>query len=489
MTILKFKTVSGIKWSTISQVGRQGTQLLTTVILARLLTPSDFGLVGMAMVIVGFIGIFKDLGTSAAIIQRKELSESLLTSIFWINVGFGILAMIILYFFAPVGAMLYHEPRVTVVLQVLSTSFFISSLGILHQALLERSVSFESLAKLELISVFVGAIVGIGLALNNRGVWSLVFQTLTTVSIATVLLWQSSSWRPQWLFHWNEVKAVRRFSLNLTGYNIFNYFARNVDYLLIGRYLGAQDLGYYTLAYRILLFPLQNISAVIGRVTYPVFSTIQDDNKRFASAYLKVVEGIALIAFPLMMGVLALAKPFILTFFGEKWQQVIPLVMILAPIGLIQSVGATVGPIYQVKGRTDWMLHWGFGAGTFTILSIIIGLYWGIVGVAAAYAIASLILLYPNFAIPFRLINLKFVQMLKVLRRSLLNSSLMFITVILVRAVLPPWFSDFAVLGVSVAVGTVTYAVTSWLTNRSQLQELWEIAELEMPISVKHDGE
>jgi len=316
--MIKYKAVSGIKWSTVSQVGRQGTQLVTTIILARLLSPSDFGLVGMAMVVIGFIGIFKDLGTSAAIIQRKKLSEGLLSSIFWVNVGFGALAMAVLFFGAPLGGLFYHEPRVDAILRVLSLTFFISGLSILQQALLERSLAFKKLAKVEISAVAAGAAVGIGMAFSGFGVWSLVFQSLTTVSVTTILLWLFSTWRPKWIFHWSEVKSVSSYSLNLTGFSIFNYFARNADYLLIGRYLGAQDLGYHTLAYRILLFPLQNISSVIGRVMFPVYSGIREDNTRFAKAYLKVASTIALITFPMMLGVLALAKPFVLTVFGIK---------------------------------------------------------------------------------------------------------------------------------------------------------------------------
>ena len=473
MSALREKAVSGVKWSTVSQAGRFVTQLLTTVILARLLAPSDFGLVGMAMVVIGFIGIFKDLGTSAAIIQRKELSESLLSSIFWVNAGFGASATFLLFLFAPLGGLFYQEPRVVIILQVLSTSFFISGLGILHQALLERSVSFDKLARLEIISVVLGAIVGVGLAFANAGVWSLVVQTLTTVTLTTVLLWRYSAWRPLRVFEMSEIKAVSRFSLNLTGFNIFNYFARNADYLLIGRFLGAQDLGYYTMAYRILLFPLQNISAVVGRVLYPVLSTIQDDDSRFTYAYLKVVRSISLITFPLMMGVLAVAKPFVLVFLGEKWQPVILLIMILAPVGLIQSIGTTVGTIYQVKGRTDWMFLWGLGSGTLAFIAFLIGLRWGISGVATAYAVASFILFYPSFSIPFRLIDLSFSKLLRVLVKPLLNSLIMYLLVIALEYLLPKNISDEILLGLSIGFGGIIYITLNWLTNREQLLELW----------------
>ncbi len=475
MSTLKHKVISGVKWSAVSQVGRQVTQLLTTVLLARLLLPSEFGLLAMAMVVIGFINIFKDLGTSAAVIQQKELSQLLLSSIFWINVGFGLIATMILFLLAPLGAAYYQEPRVTIVLQVLAPSFFISGLGILHQALLERTISFDSLAKLELVSVIVGAIAGVSLALLKAGVWSLVFQSLATSLLTTILLWQSSSWRPKWIFHWKEVKAVSRFGLNLTGFSIFNYFARNADYLLIGRYLGAQELGYYTLAYRILLFPIQNISAVIGRVMYPVLSTMQDNNESFISAYLKIIQYISLITFPMMMGLWVISQPFILAFFGEKWRPVILLIEIFAPVGLVQSIGTTVGAIYQAKARTDWMFRWGLGSGMFVVTAFIIGLRWGIVGVAAAYAIVTFIILYPSFTIPFRLIGLKFFQMLIVLAPSLFNSSLMLLAILMLKMTLFTSLSNTSVLILSLIIGSAIYVAMTLLTNRKQVRELWSL--------------
>lgn len=478
VSTLRSKAVSGIKWSAVSQAGRQATQLVTTVILARLLSPADFGLVGMALVVTGFVNIFKDLGTSAAIIQQKELSEDLLPSIFWINIGFGLAATLVLFLLAPWISLYYQEPRVAVVLQVLAPGFFISGLGILHQALLERSLSFNTLARLEVISALAGAVIGIALAFLNAGVWSLVFQSLGTAFFITGLLWLSSPWRPRWTFHWKEVKAVSRFSLNLTGFSIFNYFARNADYLLIGRYLGAQELGYYTLAYRILLFPIQNITAVIGRVLYPVLSTFQDDNQRFSSAYLKVTASIALVSFPLMLGVMALARPFILTLFGQRWEPVILLVTILAPVGLVQSIGSTVGAIYQSKGRTDWMFRWGLVAGVLVMIAFVIGLRWGTTGVAVAYALATGLLFYPSFAVPFRLTELKFVQMVRLLTPPFFNSVFMLVALLILRFSLPASLPNLLVLMLCAAGGVTTYIMSSWFTNQDQIKELWEITRM-----------
>lgn len=476
MTTLKDQTVSNVKWSALSKFSRQGTQFVTTIILARFLSPSDFGLLGMAMVVIGFIEIFKDLGTISAIIQKKDLSAVLLSSIFWVNVGFGILATAVLFFGAPLGEFFYGEPGVVEILRVLSLNFFISSLGILQQGLLQRSLAFKSLAKVEISAVVCGAVAGIGLAWFGAGVWSLVFESLLTVFLTTIFLWFSSAWRPQWIFHWKEIKPVTSFSLNLVGFNVFNYFSRNADNFLIGRYFGAQNLGYYTLAYNILLFPIQSISSVIGRVMYPVLSKFQNDHQRFAHAYLKMIEFIAIITFPLMAGFFSLAKPFVITFFGNDWLPVVPLIMILAPVGMIQSIGTTVGLIYQAKGKTSWMFYWGVASGTLVILAFLIGLRWGILGVAVAYSIISLVLFYPNFSIPFRLVDLDFTSLIKTVSLSFLNTVFMFITLFLFRTFLYSLLSERIYIILSVIVGISIYVGASLLTNGVLLKELWGLA-------------
>lgn len=475
LNLLQQSAVSGFKWSSTSQIGKQGLQLLTIVILARLLKPADFGLVNMATIVTGFGTLFKDLGTSAVVIQRKNISEELLSSIYWINVSFGLVVTVTIYLFSPLVADFFQEARVEPLLQALSITFFISGLSILQQAFLERELAFRKLAMVEILSAVVGSFIGIFAALLGFGPWSLVFQTLAIASVTTVSLWTVSSWRPKRFFHWKEVKAVSSYSLNLTGFNIFNYCVRNTDYLLIGKFLGAKDLGYYTLAYQIMLYPVQSISSVIGRVMFPFYATIQDDIARFHNVYLKVAGAIALVTFPMMFGLLALVEPFVLTVFGFQWRPVVLLLTILVPVGIIQSVGTTVGAIYQAKGRTDWMFRWGIAAGMISISAFLIGLHWGIVGVAAAYTIASSVLAYPNFVIPFRLIDLSMGELYDALCRPFTASLVMLAGILALRFILPADVSRAWVLCLSVPAGSIIYLSATWYMNREQVLELFGV--------------
>ena len=359
---LRRSAISGVKWSSISLFGRRCLSLLTTIVLARLLAPADFGLVAMAAVVIGFIELFKDLGTATAVIQRKDPSQALLASVFWLNAGFGLAAAMVLYLLAPLLGAFYREPQVIPIMQMLSLSFLLSGLSNVQMSLLERNLEFYKLACIEIGTALFATLVGITAAVLDQGAWSLVYQMLAGNFLGTLLLWGASLWRPSWQFDWQEIRSVMGFSLNLTVGNIFNYFARNADKLLIGRFLGMQDLGYYDLAYRLMLFPLQGISAVIGRVMFPLYSRMQDDAGQFGRTYLKVASAIALISFPLMLGLTALTGPFVLTLFGPAWTPVIPLLLILGPLGAVQSILTTIGHIYTAKGRTDLGMWWTVGA-------------------------------------------------------------------------------------------------------------------------------
>lgn len=469
---LNNKILTGAKWLAISQAGRQLMQFLTTIVLARLLSPTDFGMIGMATVVVGFVGIFKDLGTSAAIIQREELTDVLLTSVFWLNITFGILATMVLFLCAPFAAIYYHENMITPLLRTLSLTFLISSITIVHLGIAERNLAFNMIVKVEIIATLVGSVVGIGFALTGAGVWSLIYQSLAVTSVTTVLLWQFSTWRPSGLPRLVEIHSVSKYSLNLVGFNVLNYLTRNVDYFLIGRYLGAESLGCYTLAYRLMLYPLQTISTVLGRVMFPAYSQIQQCNSRFRIIYQKVARIIAVITFPMMVGLMAVSRPFVLTVFGYKWQPVIILIIIFGPIGMMQSVGTTVGAIYQAKGRTDWLFRWGIASSIVVVTGIVIGLKWGIVGVALGYVVATALITYPSFSIPFRLIGLQVRQLGGTLLKPFLNSLIMGLFVLIIEKILQVYMTNSILLVTSIMTGVVIYLLCILTWDRPMLEEL-----------------
>ncbi|MGE5810881.1 MAG: MOP flippase family protein, partial [Ignavibacteria bacterium] len=376
--------ISGFKWSSFSQYSRQVLQLITTTILARLLDPKDFGLIGASMVFIGFAGIFKDLGTSAAIIQKKDIPKNFISSIFWFNIFLGTFFTLILILFSPLIASLYNESRLNGIIKALSISFFLSSTSILNQTLLEKNLEFKKIAKAEFLSSLIGAFTGISFAFLGFGVWSLVLQALSSSFINSILLWYLT--KPILSFSFNKIHllSILKFGSNFTGFNIFNYFVRNSDVFLIGKYLGTESLGYYTLAYKLMLYPIQSITGVINRVMFPVYSQLDDDQK-LREIYIKITLGIAFFTFPLMAGISGIGDILVIAVFGEKWRLSGTILMILAPVGLLQSIDCTTGSLFLAKGRTDILFRWGIVTGLVTLVAVIIGLNWGIIGVAFSY--------------------------------------------------------------------------------------------------------
>jgi PST family polysaccharide transporter len=264
--------------------------------------------------------------------------------------------------------------------------------------------------------------------------------------------------------------------MGLVGFNLCNFCSRNVDYLLIGRFLGTRELGLYTIAYRLMLYPLHNISAVMGRIMFPVLAQVNEDLPRFRRGYLAAIGSIALASFPMMTGLIVTADLLVPVVLGLQWKPVVPLIQILAFVGLIQSIGTTVGSIYQAKDRTDLLLKWGLLSSALTVLSFAIGLNWGTIGVASAYAVVSVALAVPGVLIPFRLIGLELFEFTSRLWRPGVCSLLMGGLVLLVRPVFEAVCAPRESLIFSVVSGLLAYCVLSWWINQASIRQSFEAA-------------
>ncbi len=388
---LKKKTINGLIWSGISQGGRQISQFIVTVILARLLSPNDFGLLAMATVFVNFVNIFSEMGISSALIQKQDIHDRHYYSAFWLNIFVGINLTIIFIVVAPLITKFYRKPELLPILIVISVNFFISSFTIIQQTILTKEMDFKRLAIRDIIAVIISGVIGIYLAYHGFGIWGLVYQQISFAVINAVLLWILSSWRPKFVFAKSDIKDIFNFSANLTGFNIVNYFSRNIDQLLIGKFLGAQALGYYSLAYKIMLYPLQNISAIIGKVMFPALSKIQGNLIKVREIYSQMIEKIALITFPLMSVVFATAPELVRVIWGEKWAPMIPLIRILSVCGMLQSIHTTCGGLLLSQGKSELQLRLGLWSAFLNTAAICIGLRWGIYGVAVCYLIIQIL--------------------------------------------------------------------------------------------------
>jgi O-antigen/teichoic acid export membrane protein len=384
----------------------------SVAVLARKVPPSAYGLLGMAAVIINFFETFRDMGTGNAIIREREVSDRLLSSVFWLNLGLGVVLALAVASLGFPAATFFKEPGLTRVMQALAVVFLMNSLAVLPTGLLNREMAFRQIAIVQLVGAVFGTAVAITAALLGAGVWSLVFSTLVSTSLTTIGLWIACSWRPLLVVDWREVRSVASYSLHLSGFNFLNYFTRNADNLIVGRFLGDIALGYYQMAYTLMTYPLSNVTSVIANALFPAFSSVQDDDERFRSAFVRTCMLVGLVTIPAMLGLMVVAGPFVEVVLGAKWRPVIGLMLVFAPLGMLQSIYGLTGLPYYAKKRTDLLLRWGLFSGSIYVASFFLGLRWGIQGIADAYAVAWILLMWPGFTIPFRLVGLSWREFL-----------------------------------------------------------------------------
>jgi PST family polysaccharide transporter len=428
--------------------------------VARILGPKTYGVMALANLLIVFILNFRDLGTGSAIVQRTAVSKRFLSSLFWVNFLLGLVMALAVISASPLMARWFHSPQLVPILCVLSASFWLTSCGVVANSLLVRNMKFRSLAVVDLSAALASYIVALTFAYNGFGVWSLVFANVANSLTATAGYCIASGWSPKREFDRAEVGSIAHYSLNLSGFGLVNYFSRNADNIVVGKFLGEAPLGAYQMAYNLMLTPIQNISSVIAQATFPAFARIKDDNERFRQAYTRSCMLIALITFPVMAGMGVVADPMIRAIMGQKWVAAIAIFQILAAVGLVQSIATTVGQIYMAKARTDWMFRWGLFYCFVCITAFLIGVHYGATGVAIAYCAAYLgVLMVPGFVIPFRAIGLRFLDFARALLPQLVITGVMVITCLLWMRLLRSQgiASSWVLLLSTAALGAVVY--------------------------------
>ncbi|WP_138432119.1 MOP flippase family protein [Fodinibius saliphilus] len=454
---LKEKTLSGVSWTATARVVQQLIRFGVIVLLTRLLTPEAFGLIGMIIVITGFVELFSDAGFGAALIQKKNIEERHLSSIFWINVLIGTFLTLIVGASASLVADFYGEPALVNLTRFIALQFFIGSLNTVQQSLLQRKMNFKKLTIVQISTQVISGGIAVGMALTGFGVWSLAWQSLITVGSNSVLLWVLSPWRPKWIYDGKAVKDLLKFSSNLLGFKIINYWSRSADDLLIGRFVGSAGLGIYTRAYSTMLLPISQVTNVLQQVMFPALSKIQDDIQRVKRIYLQANRIIALISMPMMCGLFVVAEPFVISVFGSQWEEVVPVLQILCFVGIKQPMGSTSGWIFQSQNKTDVQFKWNIVVSIVTILAFVIGLKWGVIGVAAAYAIRSYIVWYPAITIVGNIIDMTFTEFITNVAGVFFYSITMAVIVYGVGLVIPSTWTLFSVLVIQVLTGIITY--------------------------------
>lgn len=455
---LKQKIISGTKWVTLANILGQILGIVSLIIYARLLSPDVFGIYAVLTIFVFFLAMFTDMGTAAAIIHIDNPSKKLLSSIFYFNIFIGIFLFSILTISSASISDFFNMPEVQQLLPLIAINFIFESFIVVQRALFEKSMNFKKITVIEVIARFFSLTFGITLAYLGFGVMGLVAQALLNSLITASLLWKVSKWRPSWYFSIEEIKKIWVYTSQLTSFNFINYFARNADNFIIGKFLNSHALGIYSLAYKIMLYPLQNITQVATRVLFPAFSEIKNNHEQIKNAYLNLIFIIALLIFPIMTLLMVTVDTFVEIIFGNKWQGIATILFILAPVGAMQSITSTTGTLYMVKGKTNMMLKIGFINALITVIFFLIGVQFDLVGITFSYLLANFIMLYPNLMIAWKEINLTFKEGFYKILPIIIISLIMAIVILITKEYVTEVTSNNIQLLISlVLLGIFTY--------------------------------
>ena len=373
-----------------------------TMLLARLLTPADFGIIGMVTVFISFVEMFKDAGLSMATIQKSEINKEQISTLAWINLiitgAFGL----ILFAGAPIISWFYEKPELSWITMALAFSFVLGGFTIQHRALLRRYLRFDSLALVTILSTVGGVAITVVLALWGWNYWALVVGSIAITAFEVLLTFFFCPWIPGKMVKGSGVGNMLKFGLHLTGSSFANYFSRNADNILIGKFIGANELGLYSKAYQIFMLPIQNIRNPINQVAIPALSSLQKDPDRYRNYFHKITDILATISFPVAIYLYFEAGFIVNLMLGNQWMGAVPVFKLLAVGGLIQAVASQRGLVMMTMGESKRYLNWSIFYAIMAVSSFAIGIPFGIEGVAGAYAIAEYLVFIPSLFYCYR---------------------------------------------------------------------------------------
>lgn len=396
---LKQKTISGIKWTTYSTVIVTILQLLQISILARFLDPSAFGLMALVMVVIGFSHAFLDMGISNAIIHKQEISHEQLSTLYWVNVLAGVLLFVIVCAVAPVVAAFYKEPELTHLTILVGVTFLMQPFGQQFMILWQKEMRFAEMAKIDINNKLVSLVVSVWFAYQGYGVYALVYGTLAGVAAQTTqfLVIGLREHQPSFVFRVEKIKEFMSFGAYQMGEKTVNYFNFQIDTILIGKLLGTEALGIYSIAKQLIMRPAQVFNPIITKVTFPAMAQIQENTERLKNIYLKTINYLSSANFPVYAFIFIFAADLVLVLFGEKWLAAVSIIQLLSVWGALRSTGNPVGSLLMAKGKAKWGFWWNLGLLFYVPVGIYIGSYWGLMGISWMLIVMQLSLVIPNW--------------------------------------------------------------------------------------------
>jgi polysaccharide biosynthesis protein len=466
---LKQKTTKGLFWSSVERFSNQGVQFVFSIILARLLSPSDYGIIAMVTIFFAVAQSFVDSGFSNALIRKTDRVEEDLSTCFYFNIGVGIIAYIVLFLIAPLVASFYNQPILSPIIRITGLGVVLNSLCVVQQALFTIKIDFKSQAKVTLSATIISGVVGVVLAYQGYGVWALVWQGVVLSLVRMGLLWLMSKWRPTTGFSKSSFNYLFGYGSKLLASGLLDTIYNNIYPIVIGKFYTPVQLGNYSRALSFAQLPSSNITSILQRVTFPVLSTIQDDIPRLQANYRRLLKLSAFIVFPLMTGLAAVAFPMIRIILTPKWEgcslylQIICFALMLYPIHAINL------NLLQVKGRSDLFLRLEVIKKIVGVCIMCITIPLGITAMCIGMVASSLIALFINTFYTGKLIDIGYLKQMRDLLPIFINSLLMggvvFITIQFIM-------NDFFKLMVGGIIGGLYYLLSSYIFTRDEAAEL-----------------
>ncbi|KQS23916.1 MOP flippase family protein [Dyadobacter sp. Leaf189] len=467
---LKQKAFGAAKWTSLSAVATSLMQLLQIVILSRFIDKADFGLMAIAIFVIGLSQIFMDMGISNAIIHKKDVTKAQLNTLFWLNILSGISIYITLFISSPFIADFYRAPELVSIIRWTSATYLIVPFGQQFETLLVKELNFKSLSIRDVIGKTSGFLVSVLLAFWHYGIYALVYANFIQASVSTLLLviYGLKVFKPKFDFDWHSLKDGGFFSFGLfqMGEKTVNYFNSQFDTLLIGKLLGMEALGVYNIAKTLAFKPYQIINPIVTKVAFPVLAKMQDDIEKLKRAYLQILRLLTYANAPVYAAMIIFAKPLIILFFGEAWTESIPFLRILAITALCNSIGNPVGALLLARGRADWGFYWNLGMLLFMPLCIWMGSFWGLEGVAWGLTLFKVAVMLPAWGLfVYPLCKAKFLEYFGSIGKPILLAA---ISSVVAYFLSPSMTNNYLALGIGLAILGAVYAILGMLATNKQ---------------------
>lgn len=466
---LKSKTVKGVMWSSIDRFTTQGISFVFSMLIARMLLPSDYGVIGMLSIFMAVSQCFINSGFGTALVRKNDRTEEDFCTVFYFNIVVACICYALLFLASPYIARFYNLPLLESVTKVWGLNLIISSFAGIQNAQLTIAINFKSRAKISVITTLFTGIIGLWLASHGYGVWALVFQTLSSNILRTILLWSIVRWMPKLIFSWQSFKELFSFGSKLLASGLLETIYNNIYTLVIGKCFSASSLGVYSRADNLAQYPSSNITYVLQSVTFPVLSTIQDDEARLSDAYKRFIRLSAFVVFPLMVGLAAVSDPFIRIVLTDKWEATIPFLQIICFALMWYPIHAINLNLLQVKGRSDYFLKLEVIKKILGVAILCVTIPLGLTAMCYGRVFSSVVCLGINTYYTDKIIGYGFTKqmrdLLPILIHTLVMGAIVFVIVCCLSSL---WLQ----LIVGTLAGMVYYLIGAYLMKFDELNEL-----------------